>query len=68
MRRANSLENTLVLGKTEGKRGMGQQRIRWLDSITNSIDTNLSKLQETEEDRGACFSIVHRVAKELGTT
>ena len=68
MRRANALEKTLMLGKTEGKRRMGQQRIRWLNSITNSIDTNLSKLQETAKDRGTCFSTVHGVVKESGTT
>ena len=53
MQRANSLGKTLVLGKTEGKRRRRQQRMRWLDSITYSIDMNLSKLQEVVEDRGA---------------
>ena len=53
MPRANSLEKTLMLGKIEGKRRRGQQRIRWLDSITNLMDRNLSKLQETVKDRGA---------------
>ena len=53
MPRANSLEKTLMLGKTEGKRRRGQQRMRWLGSITNSVDRNLSKLQEIAQDRGA---------------
>ena len=53
MQRANSLEKTLMLRKTEGKRRSGQQRMRWLDSITDSMDMNLSKLQEIVEDRGA---------------
>ena len=51
MRRADSLEKTLMLGKTEGKRGRGRQRMRWLDGIPDSIDMNLSKLQETVKDR-----------------
>ena len=53
MRRANLLENTLMLGKIEGKRRRAQQKMRWLDSITDSLDMNLSKLQEIVEDRGA---------------
>ena len=53
MQRANSLEKTLILGKIEGKRRRGWQRMRWLDSITDSINMSLSKLQEIAEDKGA---------------
>ena len=60
MRRANSLEKTLMLGKIEGRRRRGWQRVRWLDG---SIDMNLSKLQETVEDRGAWCAAVHGVTK-----
>ena len=56
MQRIDSLEKTLMLGKTEGKMRRGRQRMRRLDSITNSVDMNLSKLRETVEDRGAWFA------------
>ena len=61
MRRANSLEKTLMVGKTEGKRRRGWQRMRWLDSTTNSIEMSMSKLWETVEDRGAWQVCVHGV-------
>ena len=63
MRRADSLEKTLRLGKIEGKRRRGWQRMRWLNSITNSMDVNLRKLQETVKDRGTWCAIVQGVAK-----
>ena len=63
IQRANSLENTLMLGKSEGKGRRGQRRIRWLDRITESMDMNLSKLWETLKDRGAWCAVVHGVSK-----
>ena len=61
--RADSLEKTLMLGKTEGKRRRGPQRMRSLDDITNSMDMNLSKFQETVKDREAWHVAVHGVTK-----
>ena len=63
MRRAHSLEKTLILGKTEGKRRRGWQRLRWLDSITDSMDVNLSKLLETVMEREAWHAVVYGVTK-----
>ena len=63
MRRADSLEKTLMLGKIEGRRRRGQQRLRWLDGITDPINTSLSKLQEIVEDRGAWHTAVHGVTE-----
>ena len=63
MQRVNSLEMTLILEKTEGWKRMGQQRMKWLDSITDSMNINLNKLQEIVKDRGAWHAVVHGVAK-----
>jgi len=63
MRRANSLEKALMLGKIEGKRRRGQHRMRWLESITDSMDMNSSKIQERAEDKGAWHATVHGVTK-----
>ena len=61
--RADSLEKTLGLGKIEGRRRRGQQRMKWLDGITNSMHMNFSKLQETVKDREAWHTAIHGVAK-----
>ena len=63
MRRADSLEKTLMLGKIEGRRRRGRQRVRWLESITDSMDMSFSKLREIVKDREAWCATVHGVTK-----
>ena len=63
MQRADYLEKTLIMGKIEGKRSRGKQKTKWSDGITDSLDTSLSKLQETVKDRDAWHAAVHEIAE-----
>ena len=68
MQRADSIEKTLMLGNIEGRRRTGQQRMRWLDGTSDSIDMSLSKLREIVKDREAWRDVVHGVAKRQSDT
>ena len=61
----NSLEKSLVMGKIEGRRRRGQQRIRWLDGITDSVDMSLSKFQEIVKNKGVWRAVIHGIVKSL---